>query len=182
MITLKLPDRTIELFDAANNMFVDHKVKGGTFRFEHSLRSITKWESKYTKPFLSDKQKTNEELLDYFEMMSLDGGFNREALRNEDVKALSDYIQKSQTATVVRMRKKPGSKSSSVTTSEQLYYNLAAAQIPWEADRWHISRLDAILKIATVAQNPKEKMSPAEIMRENARLNAERKAKLHTKG
>lgn len=180
MITLKLPDKSFEQFDEKSG-FSDITIKGGTFRFEHSLRSISKWESRTLKPFLSKEEMTPEETLLYFEDMVMDGKFDLRLLRPEDIIKLTDYIKRSQTATHVTLRqKKKGSMQ--VVTSEVLYASMTNAQVPWEADRWPLSRLMALLEVLAVQNGPKEKMSKEEIIAQQRRLNEERRRKMGSKG
>lgn len=180
MLTLKLKDKTIEHFDQDTQTFTDEFIKGGSFRFEHSLKSISKWEARTLKPFLSNEKMTPEETLYYFEDMVMDGKFDIRLLEPEDVKTLSDYIARSQTATKVTLKPNKGPKK--VVTSEVLYASMTNAQVPWEADRWPLSRLITLLDVLAAENGPKEKMSKSEIAEQNRKLNEMRKAKMRSKG
>ena len=70
MLEIYVPEQ--EGFDEASRSF--YYISGHNLRFEHSLKSISRWEEKYCKPFFNT-QMTNEEALDYFRMMSLDEKF-----------------------------------------------------------------------------------------------------------
>ena len=67
MIKIVIP--SAEFFDEVNSEFIS--VSGTTLQLEHSLLSISKWESKWKKPFLTKEQKTKEELLDYIRCMTI---------------------------------------------------------------------------------------------------------------
>ena len=67
MLKITTPD--VEFYDEEKNEF--SYIKGRTLRLEHSLISISKWESKWCKPFLEKNEKTNEEIIDYIKCMTL---------------------------------------------------------------------------------------------------------------
>ena len=61
MLTITVPE--MELWDECNQEFI--VTKGGDLQLEHSLVSLSKWESKWCKPFFSKQEKTREETIDY---------------------------------------------------------------------------------------------------------------------
>ena len=61
-----------ELYDEANNEYI--YTEATTLRLEHSLISLSKWESKWCKSFLSNKGLTPEETLDYVRCMTITKG------------------------------------------------------------------------------------------------------------
>lgn len=67
MLYITIP--TTECWDEANEEFVT--VKGQTLQLEHSLVSLAKWEAKWGKSFLSNNDKTREEILDYIKCMTI---------------------------------------------------------------------------------------------------------------
>ena len=97
MFQLKIPE--IEYYDEQKLMFVTYQSLD--LNLEHSLVSLSKWESFYEKPFITTTDKTPAEFLAYANMMIVDElqGDTRpiKFLRDEDVVALSNYIQSNQT-------------------------------------------------------------------------------------
>jgi hypothetical protein len=59
-LTITVPGR--DFFDSSTNEFVEFKDTKLTL--EHSLISVSKWESKWHKPYLSRDEKTQEEAID----------------------------------------------------------------------------------------------------------------------
>ena len=51
MLTVKIPP--IELYDEVSGLFIDSKEQ--VLQLEHSLVSLSKWESKWKKPFLTNR-------------------------------------------------------------------------------------------------------------------------------
>lgn len=180
MLTIVIPDR--EGFDEAKQEFV--QMKGTTLHLEHSLVSISKWEAKYKKPFLSKEPKTTEEIFEYVKFMTLTQNVNPDVylrLTKADWDKISEYIEDPMTASSVH---EPPStkKSSEQVTSELIYWWMTALQIPWEAQKWHLNRLMMLIRIGNVKSQPPKKMSKKDILANNAKLNAERRKKLGTKG
>lgn len=184
MLRIEIP--TTENFDEAASEFVE--VPGAVLVLEHTLLSLSKWESKFQKPFLDGADKTTEELLGYIEAMSvepLEDPAVLRGLRQTQVKAIQDYIQSAQSATTFgEMPSKGGPKER--ITSELIYYWLVAYEIPWEAERWHLNRLFSLIRICNIKQQKpsgkKQKVNQAEAARRRAQLNAERRAQLGTSG
>ena len=178
-ITVTIPER--ELYDEANNQFIE--VKSKTITLEHSLLSISKWESKWHKPFFSDNQKTKEEMLDYFRCMTISGTIEPKlyyGLSKQNVKEITDYIADSMTATTIKRTDKK--KNKEIITSEVIYYWMVAFNIPFSCEKWHINRLLTLIEIANIKNQPQKKMSKSAIMRQNHSLNQARRAKYNTKG
>jgi hypothetical protein len=159
-------------------------------QLEHSLISISKWESKWHKPFLqSADHLTNEEIIDYIRCMTISPGnvkpevYNK--LSQQNITDIVDYIRNPMTATWFSEDNKKA-KSKDVITSELIYYWMVALQIPFECQKWHINRLLTLIRVCNAKNEEsmpnKNKMSRRELMSRNAALNAQRKAKLNTKG
>ena len=172
-----------EQWDERTETFVHSTER--TLLMEHSLLSVAKWESKWHKPFLSDKDdKTEEESMDYLRCMTigdpppLDEYYS---IPMSEMKKINDYIRDSMTATWFS-DKTPPKKGREVVTNEVIYYWMTALQIPFECEKWHLNRLLTLVRVCNEKNAPAKKMSKKDIMKQNAALNAARKAKLNTKG
>jgi hypothetical protein len=170
-----------EFFNVENSEFIYYPEE--ILELEHSLVSISKWESKWHKPFLSETKKTVEEILYYIQCMCINEHvdtriFNR--LTNNDISAINEYIDDPMTATTFNETKGGGSRE--VVTSEIIYYWMITLNIPFECQDWHINRLLTLIKVCNIKNSPEKKMSKQEILERNKRLNAERRRKLNTKG
>lgn len=167
-----------ELYDEIENRFITKESK--EYRLEHSLKSISKWEAKYEKPFLDPHAKPQaEEMLDYYSMMCIDGPFDPTDLSIEELEVINNYIISPQTATKIKSSKESGVKK--VVTSEVIYAMMTEANIPFECEEWNINRLLILLNVIDARRNPK-KMSVTDVYRENTRLNQLRKQRLNTRG
>ena len=181
MLTITIP--ATEKYDEIKGEFIYSKEQ--TLQLEHSLVSISKWESKWCKPFLDSKrEKTNEEVIDYVKCMTLNKNVSDEAylcLTQENITAINDYIGAPMTATYFSNTDK-GKKNNEQTTSELIYYWMIALNIPFECQKWHINRLLTLIRVCNIKNQPPKKMSKREIMSRNAALNAARRQQLNTKG
>lgn len=152
--------------------------------FEHSLLSLSKWESKHKKPFFGKEEKTSDEGASYIRCMLLNDNVPDEVLNRltrDDVKTITDYINDKQSATW--FREDPQAKSNrEVITSELIYYWLVQFNIPFEVENWHLNRLMTLIKIAGIKQTKPKPMSKAQQMEEYRRLNAQRRAALGSSG
>lgn len=151
---------------------------------EHSLVSLSKWESKWCKPFFSKEEKTDEETIDYIKCMTLTPNLHPTVynfLTSENISQINKYIEAPMTATV--FSKHANAKHSrEVITSEIIYYWMIALNIPFECQDWHINRLLTLIRVCNVKNTPPKKRSKNDILRENAELNAARRKMLNTKG
>ena len=171
-----------EVYDESQSAF---QTQGGVeLQLEHSLVSLSKWESKHEKPFLGKDSKTGEELLSYVECMLLDEKPRGEILHKlseENLAAINTYINAKMTATW--FSEAPGAPASrDVITAELVYYWMTVFSIPFECQYWHLNRLFTLIRICNVKQSKPKKMSRAEIAQRNRELNAQRRAQLGTKG
>ena len=179
MLRLIVPG--IEVFDDKTQEFA---TQGDVvIELEHSLVSLSKWESKFEKPFLGKAEKSTEEVLAYVEMMVLnevpEGIFSK--LSEEYFEDINGYIEAKMTATW--FNEAPGAPPSrDVITAELIYYWMITFQIPWECERWHLNRLFTLIRVCNIKQAKPKKMSRSEIAARNRELNAQRRQQLGTKG
>jgi len=152
-------------------------------RLEHSLESVSKWESKWNKPFLSSSDKSVDEILDYIRCMTItkdvaDDVYER--LTDRNIRSINSYIDAPMTATTFNeVNNRPNRE---IITSEIIYYWMITFNIPFECQQWHLNRLLALIKVCNIKNNPPKKMSQQEILARNKALNAQRKQNLNTKG
>lgn len=181
MLQIKIP-LSQEGWDEQKQEFVEPKVQ--VLQLEHSLVSLSKWESKWCKPFLSKSNKTSEEILDYIKCMTVTQNVKPEIydhLTRENIDQINAYIEAPMTATTFT-DDKTGKNSREIVTSELIYYWMIALQIPPEYQKWHLNRLLTLIRVCNVKNAPPKKMSKRDIMSRNAQLNAARRKQLNTKG
>ncbi len=179
---LKITVPGLELYDETKNEFINYKDQ--ILQLEHSLVSISKWEAKWHKPFLSDEDKTLEEIIDYIKCMTITQNVKSDVydrLTSDNIQTINDYIQDSMTATTFSDDKKKTGKKE-IVTSEVIYYWMVTYNIPMECQKWHLNRLLTLVKVCTIKNSPPKKMSNSEIISRNKALNAARRKKLNTKG
>lgn len=180
MLQITVPG--IELWDEGAQEFIYSKEQ--TLQLEHSLISLSKWESKWCKPYLSKKDKTYEEILDYIKCMTLTPNVKPEVykcLTEENIDAIQKYIKAPMTATYISENKNGGGSREPVT-SELIYYWMISLNIPIEFQKWHLNRLITLIKVCNIKNAPPKKMGRKAIMSRNAALNASRRKQLNTKG
>lgn len=180
MLTIIVPEK--EFFDEETNEF--YSSKETILRMEHSLVSISKWESKWKTPFLSKENKTVEQTRDYIRCMTTTQNVPEEvfyALTSENFNEIGAYIEDTHSATWFNDRSNRPTQE--VITSELIYYWMVAYAIPWEAQKWHLNRLLTLIKICSIKNDSKNnKMSKRSIMKQNSALNKARRAKMGSKG
>lgn len=174
-----------DYFDESTQKFVDYKAQ--ILQLEHSLVTLSKWESKWEIPYLSRDEKTQEQTMDYIRMMTVNEVpshvYGRLSKKNFD--AIVEYINSKQTATWFSDDgpKQIEGRSTRVITSELIYYWMIALNIPFECQHWHLSRLLTLIRVCNAQMNPeKSKKSRSEIAAERRRLNEQRRKQLGTKG
>jgi len=181
MLTIKVGAQ--EVFDESTDRF---RFEGGfELELEHSLFSLSKWESEFEKPFLGDAPKTADEALAYIRCMTLTenppGDF-LEKLTPHNMEEINAYINKKMTATWFSDATPQTKRNTETVTAELIYYWMSVFQIEWEAQYWHLNRLFTLIRIANVKQDKPKKMTRAEIAQRQRELNAKRRAEWGTKG
>ena len=179
MLRIVIPGQ--ELWDEEKQEFINTKEQ--VLQLEHSLISLSKWESKWCKVFLSKQEKTAEETIDYIKCMTITPNVDPEVytrLTKENIKEIQDYIAAPTTATYFSLNDNKPSREQ--VTSELIYYWMIALTIPFECEKWHLNRLLTLIKVCNIKNQPPKKMGKREIMSRNAALNAARRKQLNTKG
>lgn len=182
---LKITIPSGELYDEQAEEFI--QFKGQDLQLEHSLVSISKWESRWKKPFLdSSKERTAEEMLDYIRCMTLTQNVSPLAysfLTQAQVEEINAYINDSMTATWFSKDKdKKGPPSREKITSELIYYWMISLQIPMECQKWHLNRLLTLIRVCNIKNTPATPVSKKVQAQQRSALNATRRQQLNSKG
>ncbi len=180
MLTITIPAR--EVYNDETEEFLS--VKETTLQLEHSLISISKWESKWHVPFLNTPEMTPEQMFDYIRCMTIKDNIDPsvyQCLTAGNIQQIQEYINDPMTATTINERN-PKSHSREIITSEVLYYQMIALTIPFECQKWHLNRLIMLIRVCAIKNQPPKKMGKHELASRNRALNAARRQQLHTKG
>lgn len=180
---LKITIPKTEIYDPVKNEFC--YVKDHTISLEHSLVSISKWESKWHKPYFLKERKTYEETIDYLRCMTLTQNVDPKVyycIPETELVRINAYIEDPMTATWFSDEKELKGKGGRIITSELLYFWMTAYNIPFECQKWHINRLITLIRVCNEETKPKKKMNQNQILARNAKLNKKRRAALRTKG
>lgn len=180
MLRIHIPDQ--EDWDERNETFVS--IKGQTLQLEHSLVSISKWESKWHKAFLSKRPKTREESLDYIRCMTITQNVDPIIYKHIPGKIMAEidrYISEPMTAVYFHDQSKDTPNRDTIT-AEVIYYWMISNKIPFECQKWHLNRLLALIRVCSIKNAPKKKGRTRDILSQQAAINAARKKQLNTKG
>ena len=186
MLTITIPaHEAYDLWDPNEEKFIQIPAqKEQKLQLEHSLVSLSKWESKWHKPFLSKPEKTNEETIDYIRCMTVTPNVSDHVyyrLTQDNVNEIYKYINDSMTATT--FPKEEGGKINRETvTAELIYYWMIAQNIPFECQKWHLERLLTLIRVCNVKNTPPKKRSKRDIMSRHAAINKARREKMNSKG
>ena len=156
---------------------------GAKLQLEHSLVSISKWEAKHCKVFLSKEPKTVEETIDYIRCMTLTQNVDPDVynyITPENMQQVNAYLEAPMTATVVP--ETPGPKSRETITSELIYFWMISYNIPVKFEKWHLNRLLTLIRVCSFKNTTPKKQSPRDIMSRNKAENMRRRQRLGTKG
>lgn len=180
MLTIQIPE--LELFDEETAKFSIAEAQ--TLVLEHSLVSLSKWESKWEKPFLSHERKTLEETYGYISCMGVGEDIPEELVQRiseDQFQEINDYIEKKMTATW--FTNLPASQSSRETiTAEIIYYWMIALQIPTEYEIWHLNKLFTLIKVVNEKNKPTKKMDRKTAASEQRRINELRRQQYASNG
>jgi hypothetical protein len=180
MLSITVPG--VELYDEKLKEFTT--VGDVDLELEHSLVSLSKWESVYKKPFLGNKEMSTEEVYGYIQAMTLDPKISPEVffrLTKENLEAINQYIEDKMTATWFNDH--PTTRpSTEVITSELIYYWMISFNIPIQCESWHLGRLLTLIRIFQIKNSKPTKMSRSEMADRRRTANAQRKAQLGTRG
>lgn len=180
MLQLEIADA--EYWDEAKEEFISSP--GGILRLEHSLRSLKKWESKWKKPYLSQRDMTMEELLDYIQCMTLGPEKDPlvyQSLTIDQLAQIKEYINDPMTATTFR-EEEGAPKNRSVTTAEILYYEMSELNIPYSCDTWHLNQLMTLIRVCAIKRAPKKKGRNKNAAKNRKNLNKQRREQYGTRG
>ena len=186
MLVITIPaSKPVEYYDEIKEeFFTKPGTKEQTLQLEHSLVSLSKWESKWCRPFLSNPPATVEETIDYIKCMTITKNVDPEVYNNlteENIKQIKEYINAPMTATTF-YEEKGVKRNKETVTSELIYYWMISLQIPSDYEKWHINRLLTLIRVCNIKNQPPKKRSRREIMSQNASLNAARKQQLNPNG
>jgi hypothetical protein len=154
-------------------------------QLEHSLVSLSKWESFHEKAFYGRDGMDREETKSYVQQMLLSpspSGNWIERFSTEDYDAVAGYINSKQSATWFREDDSRG-RPREIVTAELIYYWMISFQIPFEpCETWHINRLMTLIRICGIKQSKPKKMSRQAQAAEYRRLNELRREQLGSAG
>lgn len=180
MLTIKVP--ATEQWNELTNEFVNTKEQQLTL--EHSLVSLSKWESHWCKPFLRKDEKTYEQTIDYIKCMTITQNVDPnvyKCLTKDTIQEINEYIAAPMSATFFRDDKN-SPKSNEQITSELIYYWMIALNIPFECQKWHLNRLLTLIRICEIKGKPPKKRSQSDLISSFAQLNNERRRRFGSKG
>jgi len=186
-LQLSIPENN-RLWNPEKEEFIFCKAQ--TLTLEHSLVSISKWESKWHKSFLENiKNITNEELMDYIKCMTMAPRASDDAYlvichTPSLLKQVIDYIGDPMTATVIYSdSNSPKGRSRDKITSELIYFLMINYNIPVEFQKWHLNRLLTLIRVCEIKTSTNNKaVSPQSIISRNRALNNARRKRLGTRG
>ena len=179
MLRITIP--SIEWYDDITNEFTSSKEQ--TLQLEHSLVSISKWESKWKKPFLSKEDKTIEETIDYIKCMTTTQNVPDDVYKyitNDNLKEVQKYLEDGMTATTFSNSSNGSSRE--IITSELIYYWMISMNIPFECQKWHLNRLLTLINVCSIKNRPAKKLSGKDLAKRNAELNESRRKMLNNGG
>lgn len=180
MLTIVIP--AIEQYDEMKNVFIS--TKACTVQLEHSLVSLSKWESKWKKPFFARGEKSIEETIDYVRCMTITQNIEDHIYYNITtslMQTITDYIESDMTATTFAPTEKKVA-NREIITAEIIYYWMITFNIPFECQKWHLSRLLTLINVCNLKNQKQKPMSRKELAHRNTALNAARRKALHTEG
>lgn len=179
---LQLSVTMSESFNEVTSEFLSVDVV--VIELEHSLVSLSKWESNFERPFIASRDKTPEEILWYVKAMTTTPNVPPEVFQNlsqKNVDEINAYINAKMTATWFSEGQKQR-QTREIVTAEVIYYWMIHLGIPFECQHWHLNKLLTLIRVCNQKNAPEKKLNKQEIAERNRMLNDQRKAQLKTKG
>lgn len=171
-----------EAFNEKTNEII--RLEDTKIKLEHSLISLSKWESKWHKHFIGNKSITTEELLDYIRCMTITQNVDPNLflfMDKANIAAIKQYIDDPMTATTIK--NDPNRRHQSrIITSEVIYSRMFDLNIPIDCEKWHLNRLLTLIEVCGIERSPKQRMKPSDVYRQNAALNAQRRRMNKSRG
>lgn len=161
------------------------RVGGVAIQLEYSLAALSKWESKFNKPFLGPQEKTRDEVVGFVQEMILTPEISPEVVRQFDEQNWADvnaYMDSKQTATTISDSPEAPKKTKEIITAELIYYWMVSYNIPWEAQHWHLNRLFTLIRVFNIKSEKPKPMSRAAAAQQRKALNEQRKQQYRTTG
>lgn len=195
MLAITIPKQ--EYWDTRKQEFV--QLNAVTLRLEHSLVSLSKWESKWHVPFFGNDSITREQMIDYVRCMTVTQGIDHDAyyrLTESNMAVIYRYMDDPMTATWFAGEQKPWESKSSQKrqprskikvkakplTSEVIYSRMFAVHIPMECEKWHLNRLFTLIRVCNEEQKSPKKMNKREALSRQRALNEKRLKEFGTRG
>lgn len=182
MLQVTIPER--EFYDEKRQEFVT--TQSVSLQLEHSLVSLSKWESKWCKPFLGKGERTNEEVMDYIRCMTITKNVDQNVynyIPAPVINQIKDYINAPMTATWINERETlPKKGGIEVVTAEVIYYWMIALNVPMECQKWHLNRLITLIRVCNISNQPPKPVNRKEMISRRRALNEARRSQLNTKG
>lgn len=180
MLELIIP--SMEEYNAKTNEFI--LIPEQHLRLEHSLMSLSAWESAWKIPFLTNQPKTNEQTLDYIRCMTVNRNVDSRiysVLPSWAIQQIGDYISATMTATT--FKKDPTQRPNrEIITAEIIYYWMINLNIPFECEKWHLDKLLTLIKVCNLKNQPTKNVPRRDVLARNRALNEARRKKFHTSG
>lgn len=180
--TLVVQIAPVDAWDEQRELFVSSPA--AELVLNHTLVSLTRWESKWNQAFLGRTEKTEEQLIDYVKTMNSAPVPSPEVfnyLTQEQFQEIFEWMNKNPTATTVT---EEGSKrpATETITAELIYYWISALQLPIECQNWHLQRMLTLVRIANIKNSPPKKLSKGEAMAKHRALLQQRRQQYGTNG
>lgn len=174
MLTIHIPET--DLYDYQLERF--YTVKEVDLFLEHSLVSLSKWESKHHKPLLENNEINNDDLIDYIKCMTINKKVDPlvyNCLTQEHFYKIKEYMDNPMTATWFSNVKEERGSSQKVT-AELIYSWMIDLGIWKECEKWHLRRLVTLIRVRSEELKPKSK-NKAEAIAHYRNLKSMRRAK-----
>lgn len=191
MLEIEIPEH--EVYDERLNQFFT--VPSVNLKLEHSLLSLSRWEEKWHEPYFGrageKTQHSDEQTKDYIKCMCITRGLPDEffdTLDQSTINKIAEYISDPHTATTFSKANNNAPTNRQTVTAELIYYWMLKAQIPFECEKWNLSKLLTLIRVCEVMDSRhapktnKKRPSKASMAAARREMNAARRNQLNTSG